>query len=214
MRPANDVSKARLAALLSLLGFALVPGTARASVMTPSSNLTTIQAPSWVGENFLLDQGLPSEVVFAEAQNVMLTSSLTVDLGGTIPTGTIVSSYFFALDAVQNTDVASSITFSTPVLGIIYIDGSANWALTNFLGAPGTTYDICQHCGFESKDSESFSGDTASFYNGFSEPGDFARIIVAGSPQSATPEPASFVLFGSALLGLGTIGWRRRKASC
>jgi hypothetical protein len=75
----------------------------------------------------------------------------------------------------------------------------------------GSIYDICHQCGFESADSESFSGDTVTFYNGFSEPGDFAQIIV-GAPQSSTPEPATFTLLAGALLSLGAIRWLRRDS--
>ena len=50
------------------------------------------------------------------------------------------SSYFFALESQTAATVNTSVTFNTPVLGIIYLDDSPFYATSNFLGAFGTTY--------------------------------------------------------------------------
>jgi hypothetical protein len=209
MQPGNDVRRAKLARLVYLIAFTIVPVTAGASIVKVSPNLHIITAPATVGANFLVDQGLPSEVVFDELQDFTLTSSLAVDKGSTVPAGKKVSSYFFALNSTTGTVVNSSITFNAAVLGVIYLDGSPNFKLSDFLGAPGTTYkeSTCFYCGFESGDTASFTGDEVFFHNAFSEPGDFARVIVAAT----VPEPATAALLATALLGLGTVRWLRRK---
>jgi len=52
-----------------------------------------------------------------------LLNPLVTDTG-TIAARTPVSSYFFALNALPGAIVDTSVTFSSPVLGLIYLDGS------------------------------------------------------------------------------------------
>jgi hypothetical protein len=153
---------------------------------------------------------LPAQLIFAEQKNFTLLAPLAVDTGPDIPAGTVVDSYWFAVNSFTQRVVDTSVTFNVPVLGIIYKDGlspygpdpgpfNPNFAASNFLGAIGTVYNFNQNCatfcGFEVKpspdmDTASFSGNTAFFHNNYSTPGDFARIITVDPPfQLPAPSP-------------------------
>jgi hypothetical protein len=155
------------------------------------------------------------QLIFAEQQYMLLANPLGVDTGAPIAAGTVVSSYFYAVNSIPPFTVDTSVTFDAPVLGVIYRDGvNINFANSNFLGAFGSTYDVCPGCGFEAADLDtvSFSGNVVTFHNYYGVPGDFARIIVDPSP---VPGP----VVGAGLPGLilasgGLLGWwRRRKAA-
>jgi hypothetical protein len=197
-----------------------------------TTGLTVVTAPSVVTGDFIINSGgaLPSQLIFPEKQDFTLLNPLVTDTG-TIAAGTIINSYFFAVNSSVETFVNTSVTFSDPVLGIIYKDGldpygpnpgpfNPNFALSNFLGAVGTTYSLdgptCgTFCGFEvipspDMDTASFLGSTAFFHNDYSSPGDFARIITAD--PAAVPGPIA----GAGLPGLiaacgGLLGWWRRR---
>jgi hypothetical protein len=221
-----------LASALGICASATAISTAAADIIS-TTGLTVVTAPSFVGGNFIVNSGgvLPPQIIFAEQQGVTLANPLVTDTG-TIAAGTLVNSYFFALNSSIEYIVNTSVTFSDPILGIIYKDGSDPYGqnpgsfnplfdASNFLGAIGTTYSFdttaCgSFCGFEivpapDSDAASFSGNTASFHNDYSIPGDFARIITL-DPTAAVPGPiAGAGLPGLILAGGGLLGWWRRR---
>jgi hypothetical protein len=223
-----------LASALGICVSATAISTAAADIIS-TTGLTIVSPPLTVTGDFIINSGgtLPSQLIFAEQQGVTLLNPLVTDTG-TIAAGTLVSSYFFAVNAaIPGAIVDTSVTFSSPVLGLIYLDGSnpygpnpspfnPNFANSDFLGANGTTYALgglnCgPFCGFEPPpavdfDTASFQGNTAFFHNYYSTPGDFARIIV--DDPVAVPGPiAGAGLPGLLFAGGGLLGWWRRRAA-
>jgi hypothetical protein len=204
----------RLGTLVLVATCALVCGSARADgIVGITSNVTvnqTTPAPgSTVGADFLVTLGLAPGLAFDEQQNVVLGSSLATDTG-TIAAGTLVSSFFVAFNATTGLTQSTTITFSKPVLGIVFMNGSSAWDTSDSLGLSTLNYQEdpahCPACGYEPGETATFSGNQAFLNSGFSVPGDFARIITAGSP---TPEPGSSTLF---CLGLAVLLLRTRKS--
>jgi hypothetical protein len=216
--------------LLATTSLLAIISTARADIIS-TIGLTQITAPSVVTGDFLA-AGPNHQVIFAEQQGITLSQPLTTDTG-IIAAGTIVDSYFFAVNVLQATPVIvnTSVTFSDDVLGIIYKDPANPYTnpslpfyplftASDFLGATGTSYKLegapaCgPFCGFEfaavpDLDTASFVGSTAFFHNNYSTPGDFARIVV----EHAAPVPGPLVGTGiPGLLGLlGLLGWSWRR---
>jgi hypothetical protein len=225
------------ASALGICAAAAATRTASADIINTSSNLTVLQtAPTLVTGDFLANGPGPYQVIWAERKGVVLPNDLLTDSGPPIPAGTLVDSYFFAVNrfSQDGIKVDTSVTFDSQVLGIIYKDpfnpyGNPSlpyyplFTASDFLGLPTTQYKMegaaacLQYCGFEVQgdlDTATIIGAnkvSLQLYNNYSSPGDFARIITADPP---VPVPGPIV--GAGLPGLilasgGVLGWWRRR---
>ena len=152
---------------------------------------------------------------FDELQNFVLQDDLVTDTG-IIDQGTLVSSHMIFLNTAGNAYASDFNTweFSGEILGLMGVTDSfgANIAASsNILGAQGTIYPgSFPLYGLEGGDQFSYSGRFFTLMTQVSEPGDWVRVVTAGSTVG-TPEPASIILLGSGMIGLGVWRWRRGK---
>ena len=142
--------------------------------------------------------------LFVEQTDVSLAANVDVDMitpstydppngrtPGTIPMGTIVSSYYIHFDPVSGSDASGSVTFGEPVLGVIakgdvsYFGNINTLGPSNFLGAGGTSYpDLENFLGIEddpSPDMVTMYQATVAVRFRAGSPGDRVRVITAAT---------------------------------
>jgi len=152
---------------------------------------------------------------FDELQNVVLTSALAADLGlASIAIGTRINSHFVFFDPLATQTVRGSITFDTPLLGVITT--RSKLIASNYLGAPGVTYLTPASVGLEPGVDFAISSfpspnDLRIVTFNADSPGDAVRVITAAS---AVPEPASWAMLiaGFGIAGAALRRQRRRGA--
>lgn len=138
---------------LALLGAAALAGSAGATIVSTSGQMTLIPPPPSVDIGAL--QSNTTMYAFNEQQCVRTSVDLPVDITvpgtyddssdltpGVIPAGTLVSSHFVNADKVgiqhPPIQLEGSIVTDADILGIVILRHSLN--VTDVLGAPGTIY--------------------------------------------------------------------------
>jgi hypothetical protein len=157
----------------------------------------------------------PNLFGFNEDQNILLTAPLTVDVGASpIPAGTIVASHYVFFDPGPTQHVIGTVDFDSAVLGIL--TSTSTLAASDFLAQTGVNYLSPSARGLEPGDSVTISGPQQILFDTFaSSPGDYVRVLTAfspgGGPPPTVPEPGSFALLGTGLMGMAAL--LRRKTT-
>jgi hypothetical protein len=151
----------------------------------------------------------PNLFGFDESQNILLASTLDMDIGASIAAGTQVASHYIFFDPIQTGHIIGTVDFDSDVLGIITSTGLL--LISDILANTGVHYLNPGNRGLESGDSVTISGTRQITFDTFaSSPGDYVRVITAFSPGATVPEPASIALALAALAGAGIARRRRR----
>ena len=198
------------AALVSVSGPNSSAGTAPAIISAPSSVVGSTAAGGAYNTG---QQG------FDEAQDVLLTSDLAVDGGGTIAKGTYVDSHMLFMKQIDS-DLLPALThdgvewtFSGEILGVMSDNGGTlEAASSSFLGSATTTYP---GTGFANRgletdpvhDDYQIAGNVLTFSTLVTQPGDWIRVITRGTAP-VVPAPGAVILTS---IGMGLVGWFRRK---
>jgi len=148
---------------------------------------------------------------FDEDQNIVLTSTLTVDVvpSGplTLPIGTTVASHYIFFDPATTTSIDGVVNFDSDIVAIITSTG--NLLASDFLANTGVAYLNPGLRGLESGDSVTISGvRQIRFDTSAGTPGDYVRVLTEYSP-GAVPEPGTAALFVAAF-GLAALRYARR----
>ena len=155
------------------------------------------------------------QVGFDEKQDVLLTSTLAVDGGGSLATGLIVNSHMIYLERLRGAGQPASVvhtgvewTFDGPILGVMSsINGGREAASRALLGLDATTYAAFPHRGMEANDNYSFSGNSLTVNMRVTEPGDWIRVVTLAPTKRDVPETGGWML--GLLAALGLAGARR-----
>ena len=183
-------------------GTALGAGGVFVSLSVPLTGATPVNTVG--ADNF----NTPNLYAFSESQNILLGSSLVMDIGAAIAAGTQVASHYVFFDPLATSSMVGTVDFDSDVLGIITSTGLL--LVSDGLANTGVTYLNPVARGLEAGDSVTISGTRQILLNvTASSPGDYVRVITAFSP-GAVPEPMSLALVGAALAALAVT--RRRKA--
>jgi hypothetical protein len=165
---------------------------------------------------------------FSEKQSTVFGNAPTVDLGGPIASGVLVSSYYVYFDPKISQQIKASLTFSEAILGVYFVTGNADTSpggvfhsgtglkgsADNF-GLSTVSYQYVAATGLEAADRSashfSFLGNSLSLNWTASNPGDHIRVLTAAPMVTAVPEPESYAMLLAGLGLIGSIVVRRRS---
>ncbi len=213
-------------AFAALALVALTAGAAHAQGVVAKTAVTlVVPGPSNVTEG--QHESDTKVTAFMENQSLILTAPLSVDIKspgtystsasltpGTIPTGTLVNSFYFYSDPVTNTGkvFTGSITFNSDILGL-EVSGTSLNNTDALLGLAGTTYPSSdpnrglELTGVTNSDIITLSSDRRTLTWSFTTANSLDGVRVL----TAVPEPTTALPLGLALLA-GLALMRRRSS--
>jgi hypothetical protein len=204
---------------MAFLGVALMALPAQATLISVGGSNSSqgtfasiIGAPTHALDSMVTNTGMQG---FDEAQNVVTTMAYSVDGGGSIAAGTLVSSHMIFLNSpfaltpspilVSHLNVVW--TFSHPILGVMSdTPGALEFASTGELGSPFTIYPAAgfPNRGLEAGDGYTISGNQLTVNMQVTQPGDWIRVV------TAVPEPGTLLLLGMGALAGAVVRKRSR----
>jgi len=166
--------------------------------------------PSSVGAN---NFQTPNLYGFNEDQNILLSTTLNVNVGTNIASGQTVASHYVFFDPLNSTSITGFVDFDATIIGIA--TSKPNLDASDILQNSLVTYLSPTLRGLESNDSVSIDSTNLSrLLIDFTaaSPGDYVRVFTQFSPgASVVPLPAALPLYGTGLAIMGFIGWRRKQ---
>lgn len=134
-----------------------------------------------------------------------LVSLVDTNLG--VTADTVVDSHLIGFDPDIRTSVSATITFDSPILGIIWSTYGLH-ETDDALGLSTVAYFTPDNLGLEQIDTFSVSGNTLTYFTSYANrPGDFMRVIT-----SAVPEPSAYAMFGLGLAGVMFAARRQHRS--
>jgi len=126
----------------------------------------------------------PNLYGFDEDQNILLTRSLSTDVGkNPLPPGTTVASHYVFFDPGSPEDILGTVEFDSHILAVI--TSTDNLAASDFLAKTGVHYLNPGARGLEAGDYVSISGpNEITFNTRASSPGDYVRVLTEFSPKA------------------------------
>jgi len=153
----------------------------------------------------------PNLYGFNEEQNIVLTSTVTVDIGTSPTAGQEVASHYIFFDPLSTgTSQPGYVLFDADIYGIA--TSTANMNASDFLANTGVNYLNPTLRGLESGDFVSIDGSDAKRLNvnwTAASPGDYVRVFTMHSELAELPEPGTLLVF---LGGLLTLAAARKRA--
>lgn len=156
----------------------------------------------------------PNLYAFNEDQNIVLGSTLMVDVGSNVASGQTVASHYVFFDPAGSTGLEGYVDFDATIIGVA--TSRTNLDASDLLQNNLVTYLSPSLRGLESGDKVTIGGTNNTRLSidwRASTPGDYVRVFTQYSPMAAVPVPAALPLFVSALGFFGLIGWRRKRSA-
>lgn len=170
----------------------------------------------------------PNLYAFNEDQNIHLLNPLLVNVGPggssnfSIAAGTTVASHYVFFDPDASTTITGYVDFDAPIIGVatsrgylaasdILQNNSVNYLSPTLRGLESGTDSVSIMMAILAGDNKRLS-----LIWRASHPGDYVRVFTefsVGAPPPTVPVPAALPLFGTGLVLMGFLGWRRKRGA-
>lgn len=154
----------------------------------------------------------PNLYGFDEEQNIVITSTITVDIGTNPTAGQTVASHYIFFDPLNTgTSQQGFVLFDADIFGIA--TSTTNLNNSDFLANTGVTYLNPGLRGLEAGDVVSIDAGDSKRLNvdwTAATPGDYVRVFTMFSEGAVIPEPGTAILFGLGVLAVFRLRLQKR----